>query len=378
MKNRMMKIVMLCGVMMLATAMFTACAPKEEESVKQTEQVQGDMPVDENAETEDSAVKFKPSQLGLVSRDKYEYPYIGMNFTLTEAMIGKMDSFDVTMLNEDEYDQEEGTLNYAAFYWYGLTEEQKNEEATAIDFEAWKESLAQIGALGIYKTEYAEKLDELTGCSEHKELGKSADGKYVYYMSFSDEAAELREELEKTEVEFTEMLPLNLEMGEGAFSEGRVDASNVGDFSTIDINGDVQGKEMFKDYKLTLVNLFATWCSPCVQEMPELEKLKQEMADKGVNVTAVVLDSVGPDGQPDLEAVEKAKLLHQKAELTFPMLIPDETQMNGRLQGVNTVPETFFVDQDGNIVGETYTGARSFEDWKKIVEDELAKLEGGN
>ena len=35
------------------------------------------------------------------------------------------------------------------------------------------------------------------------------------------------------------------------------------------------------------------------------------------------------------------------------------------------MPETFFVDKEGNMIGETYSGSRSFEDWKNIVETEL-------
>ncbi len=40
-----------------------------------------------------------------------------------------------------------------------------------------------------------------------------------------------------------------------------------------------------------MVNIFTTWCSPCVAEMPELEKLYQQMKDKGVGVVGVVLDA---------------------------------------------------------------------------------------
>ena len=42
--------------------------------------------------------------------------------------------------------------------------------------------------------------------------------------------------------------------------------------------------------------------------------------------------------------------------------------MNGRLAGIEAVPETFFVDKNGDIVDETYSGSRSFEDWQSIVE----------
>ena len=54
--------------------------------------------------------------------------------------------------------------------------------------------------------------------------------------------------------------------------------------------------------------------------------------------------------------------------------MPDEGYLNGRLAGIEAVPETFFVDKEGNIVGETYSGSRNFEKWKSIVEKELEEV----
>jgi len=51
--------------------------------------------------------------------------------------------------------------------------------------------------------------------------------------------------------------------------------------------------------------------------------------------------------------------------------------MNGRLNGISAFPETFFVDKNGNIVGETYSGSHSLEDWKEIVEKELENVTEG-
>ena len=45
--------------------------------------------------------------------------------------------------------------------------------------------------------------------------------------------------------------------------------------------------------------------------------------------------------------------------------------MNGRLSGIDAVPETFFVDKEGNIVGDTYVGSHGLEEWREIVEKEL-------
>ena len=48
--------------------------------------------------------------------------------------------------------------------------------------------------------------------------------------------------------------------------------------------------------------------------------------------------------------------------------------MKGRLQGIQALPETFFVDSKGNIVGDSYSGAKSLDEWKAIVEKELKNV----
>lgn len=146
------------------------------------------------------------------------------------------------------------------------------------------------------------------------------------------------------------------------------DGGSLGEFSMEDVNGETYTQEMFADHDLTMINVFTTWCSPCIREIPDLEKLSKEMEDQGVQVVGIVQDVAG---NADEETIEKAKLLAEKTGAAYPFLIPDAGYLNGRLAGISAVPETFFADKEGNIVGETYSGSRSFEDWKGIVEKEL-------
>lgn len=335
----------------------------------------GDVSLPENGEND--VVAFRPAESGMPARDTYKFPYIGLQMTLTAALRTQMDSYDVLLWTDEAYNDDR-TVKYALLSWYKLTEQQKNETLTAFDPTAWLAGLEKIGTLGVYHKAVLGELDALSGCTEHKELGTSADGNYGYYLSFADGADEaLRSELDKTVVVLDEILPINPSQGGTAFSEGRVDAQNVGDFKTTDIGGKEYGKDVFGDYELTLVNVFATWCSPCVQELPELEKLRAQMAEKGVGVVGIVYDAIDPfSGDVDEYAYAAAQQLQEKLGLTFPLLLPDETQMGGRLQGILSFPESFFVDQNGNIVGETYQGARSLAEWTEIVEEELARLHG--
>lgn len=148
----------------------------------------------------------------------------------------------------------------------------------------------------------------------------------------------------------------------------------VGTFTTEDINGEEYTEEIFEDAELTLVNVFATWCGPCIQEVPELQKLSEEMEDEGLQVIGIVMDTGNVD-DVDEDAVDTAKLLAEVAEAEYPFLIPDAGMMNDRLSDIQAYPETFFVNKEGEIVGEPYVGARDMEEWKEIAEKELKALE---
>ena len=142
------------------------------------------------------------------------------------------------------------------------------------------------------------------------------------------------------------------------------DGDNVGKFEMTGIDKKTYTEDMFSEYDLTLVNVFTTWCSPCVNEIPELEKLYQELKDQGVGVTGVVLDTADSEGNQDEQAIKKAELLQEKTKATY--------------QGISAFPETFFVDKNGNIVGETYSGSHTLEEWKEIVEKELSAIKENN
>ena len=98
------------------------------------------------------------------------------------------------------------------------------------------------------------------------------------------------------------------------------------------------------------------------------------MKERGVGVVGVVLDTVSDDAKQNEDTVKKAGVLQEKTKASYPFLVPDSTMMNGRLNGISAFPETFFVDKEGNIVGETYSGSHTLDEWKEIVEKELKNI----
>lgn len=321
----------------------------------------------------------KASEMGMSSEETLDFPFMGLSAELPDELKKQMDSADVVLLTDEDWTDDFDNIKYAHLFWSKLTDEQKEEEVNMLGtgYKDWLASIERIGALGVYSTDVIDDLDTITGCDNHEELGTSSDGKFKYYLSTNSEAEkDLTDEIENMKTTLGEMTPFN---GQSAFEQPQTatsDADNVGTFETTDIDGNTYTEKVFSDYDLTLVNAFTTWCSPCVNEMPELEELYQEMKDQGVGVVGMVLDSVSEDGTPDDSIVQKAQLLKEKTGVTYPLLIPDKGFLNGRISGLQSFPESFFVDKDGNIVGDPIMGSNTFDGWKEAVEKQLAALKG--
>lgn len=372
MKHRILALLLIAG--MLAT-LLVGCSgdttPDDSNDVLTT----GDDALSDDLAT---TVAFRPVDCGIQAQERYDYPFLGMTLCLPAALRAQMDSREVFAFTLEDYTPE-GQIAYALLRFSTTTEAQRAEEVMSIDIFAWEESLARLGAIGVYQAGQVAQLDTLTGCDTHTRIGQSADGTYEYYLSTSSTAdADSVSLLEQTEVTLELMHELDLSLGYTAFSADRLeDVANVGAFQTTDIFGNSVTQEVFAQYDLTLVNVFATWCSPCVEEMPELEKLRQHYAEQGIRlgVLAVVMD-VNTVSGTDEDALARAQALYSRAEAQFPFILPDAGNLNGRLVGIEAYPESFFVDSAGNLVSEPYVGANTLEGWMQIVEAELAALNG--
>ena len=389
MKFRMKKITALMAAAVLGASTFGGVSVMAAESTEAmaVPADQAGMVVDDDAvAAEGDAIPsdfiqgtFKPSETTVQAQDSYEYPFLGLNMKLPEELLKQIKAQTIAMISNEGWNDTADAIKYAYISWSEMTEEQKEAEVDKLGtaYDDWCNSLAKIGVIGIYDEDSEKELDEITGCTEHKEIGSSSDGKYKYYLSTNKDADEsLKKEVEEIDVTLTEMTPFQqlsaFDQPQDTSNAG--DSTTVGKFETKGVDGKDYTEKVFSDYDLTLVNIFTTWCSPCVNEIPELEKLYEEMKDKGVGVVGVVLDTVGDDGKQDDATVKKAGVLQEKTKASYPFLIPDSTMMNGRLNGISAFPETFFVGKDGNIVGETYSGSHSLDEWKKIVEKELANV----
>ena len=380
MKFRTQKITALMAAAVLGISAFGSVPVTAAESMETADSGEAMMVDGEAVSADLVAGTFKPSDVTCKAQDSYEYPFLGLKLSLSKELLKQIKDQSIAMLTTEDFENQTNAVTYAYVSWSKMTEEQKNAEIQKMGtgYDDWVAGLDRIGTIGVYDEASQKKLDEITGCTEHKELGNSSDGKYKYYLSTNKDADEkLTKELEKIKTDITEMTPYqNISVFDQPqdTSVNPEDVKSVGKFETTGIDGKTYTEKVFSDYDLTLVNIFTTWCSPCVKEIPELQELYKEMKEKGVGVAGVVLDTTDEKGNQDEEAVKKAGILQEKTKAEYPFLIPDTTMMNGRLQGISAFPETFFVDKDGNIVGDTYTGSHTLDEWKEIVEKELKNV----
>ncbi|MBU3088223.1 TlpA family protein disulfide reductase [Clostridium gasigenes] len=126
------------------------------------------------------------------------------------------------------------------------------------------------------------------------------------------------------------------------------------DFKLKDLNGKDVSLNDFKG-KNVLLNFWATWCPPCKAEMPDIEKLYQENKNSDLVILAV---NLGEDKQTVKSFIEKNKY-------TFDILL-DSDQDVAIKYNIVSIPTSFFIDKEGNIVSKKI-GAMTLEEMKSYI-----------
>ena len=146
-------------------------------------------------------------------------------------------------------------------------------------------------------------------------------------------------------------------------------------FTATDLEDNEVSQEILADYDLTLVNDWATFCGPCLREMPSLGELAAEYQPQGVNIIGIVSDTLTSEGELDEDQVDLARDLVEETKAEYTHLLPSQ-DLFGLLGQIYAVPTTFFVDSEGNQVGDTYMQSMSKEELSELIESHLAQVQG--
>ena len=145
-------------------------------------------------------------------------------------------------------------------------------------------------------------------------------------------------------------------------------------FSASDLNGRIVDNTFFANQRLTMVNIWGTFCGPCIREMPDLAQLPGEFPATNFAILGVVVDTSYQATDANKATNATARQLTGSASVTYTNIIPDRSILTEMLADVSVVPTTFFVDRTGKVVAEVLTGSRSKAEWMTVIRGVLANL----
>ena len=108
---------------------------------------------------------------------------------------------------------------------------------------------------------------------------------------------------------------------------------------------------IFGEKDLTVLNVWGTFCGPCINEMPELQKIYESLP-KNANLIGIVADV--PEGMKD--GVDNANYIEKQTGVKYTNLTLSDS-LSSFAKRFYAVPSTIFVDKNGNIIGELVMGA---------------------
>lgn len=122
------------------------------------------------------------------------------------------------------------------------------------------------------------------------------------------------------------------------------------------------------DYKgkVIFLNFWATWCGPCRNEMPDIQKLYDEYSAQGEDAEVVILGIAGPGIGQEESAEEIADFMTENG-YTYPVLMDTSGEMFTQY-GISAFPTTFMIDKDGNVYG--YVPGQMTEDIMRSIIDQ--------
>lgn len=140
-------------------------------------------------------------------------------------------------------------------------------------------------------------------------------------------------------------------------------------FETRDIEGNVVSDAIFSETKLTMVNVWATYCNPCLREMPGLGELAGEYPFDEFRIVGIISDV--PEGS-DQRTLELAADLIEQTGADYPHLLLSKSLYYAFLTEVTAVPTTFFIDENGAVL-DTVVGSLDKSVWEEKINALLEK-----
>ena len=172
-------------------------------------------------------------------------------------------------------------------------------------------------------------------------------------------AGVVKNNIEKNES--LETLSVGTEVEFLATKEGLAQGEEAPDFELTTLSGETVKLSDYKGKKVIL-NFWATWCPPCIAEMPLMQNYYDEVKDKNVEILAVNLTT-------EDRGTDKVKEFVKSNNLTFPIPMDVEGDIGSVYQTV-TIPTTYIIDTEGRIQ-KKHIGPMD----EKVMKDYIANMD---
>ena len=144
--------------------------------------------------------------------------------------------------------------------------------------------------------------------------------------------------------------------------------TDIGSFTATDLDGNEVTESIFADKDVTVLNVWATYCDPCKEEMPDLGAWDKELPDNA-QIVGIVIDV--PEG--DAEMIDTAKAICEDTGVKYKNIVYTDS-VDKMLADVEAVPTTFILDSEGKTICTPVIG-NDVEAYKKAVQEYLDQLE---
>ena len=268
-------------------------------------------------------------------------------------------------------------LYYASFIYYAMSEEELNmiaEKGEDEISEADRELISsKVGTLAVvYGIDYTKISEENLAIQESvadKVTEIATAGDVVFYRYNLEDWEETKEYLAGIapayQEEFQNLQAALNEALQSAefytpFNRGEELVGTVISFETTDLDGNpVRSEDIFKDHEVTMVNLWATWCHNCINEMTELGEMAERLAEKNVALVGICMDA---DEEPDA-----CREILKEHNVNYLNLMPVK-DLEELLAWEGSLPTSYFFGSDGTLLCMGFRGApTTMEPYEEII-----------
>ncbi|MEG0392616.1 MAG: TlpA disulfide reductase family protein, partial [Anaerovoracaceae bacterium] len=274
-------------------------------------------------------------------------PYSALFTISTEE--GKALTVAANSLSDEEYAKKSAELGKTYFDQFGVFRYEKGAEGVENSFEEWKAYFSEIEELCVYSGS-------------------------TYYFAYNKDYSDVNANQKDQEV-FDQLISELQTVRDNIcifppVTEKVTFTGNLNQFEAPTLGGEKVNQDSFKEYDITMVNIWATWCGPCVEELPEIGKLYEQLP-KNVNLISICTDAE--------EERELATEILEKSNSKFTTLIGNDALDKSLLKQIDSLPTTVFVDSKGNVVGEVQVGppgasGEITDAYMKIINEKLTSI----